>query len=256
MRGTFKRLSVGRRMIADLMRYGEKIPAVPAERRMNLSALVAARQARGDRVPWTGIFIKAFALTAQEVPALRQVYMGVPWGHLYEYRATVASLAIERADGAGEPISFGFTIADPVVLSLEEIGRRIRDASQASIESVPDFRHYMLMGRLPALLRRPLWWLAFNIAPARAWSIGTFGVSVVTNLGVDLVQTITLWTALLSYGPLAANGTLDVRLTFDHRVMDGGTAARALVRLEEVLNGEVLRELQSNAEAPPLAASP
>src|SRR5688572_11881752 len=99
MRGTFKRLSVGRRMIADLMRYGEKIPAVPAERRMNLSALVAARQARGDRVPWTGIFIKAFALTAQEMPALRRVYMGVPWGHLYEYRATVASLAIERADG-------------------------------------------------------------------------------------------------------------------------------------------------------------
>ena len=40
-------------------------------------------------------------------------------------------------------------------------------------------------------------------------------------------------------------GNLDVRLTFDHRVLDGATAARTLVELERVLLGPVLTELHT-----------
>jgi hypothetical protein len=50
-------------------------------------------------------------------------------------------------------------------------------------------------------------------------------------------------TTALNYGVLAPDGSLDVRLTFDHRVMDGGTAARALAELEGVLNGELFDEV-------------
>jgi len=45
--------------------------------------------------------------------------------------------------------------------------------------------------------------------------------------------------------PFAADGTLDARIMFDHRVMDGAVVARALGRFEEILNGPIAAELLS-----------
>jgi hypothetical protein len=39
------------------------------------------------------------------------------------------------------------------------------------------------------------------------------------------------------------DGGVDVRLVYDHRVLDGGTVARALVRFEEILNTTIRDEL-------------
>ena len=38
-------------------------------------------------------------------------------------------------------------------------------------------------------------------------------------------------------------GDVDVRVVYDHRVLDGATVARALGRLEEVLTGPIVEEL-------------
>jgi pyruvate/2-oxoglutarate dehydrogenase complex dihydrolipoamide acyltransferase (E2) component len=38
-----------------------------------------------------------------------------------------------------------------------------------------------------------------------------------------------------------------VRIIYDHRVMDGATVARALGRLEEILNSVILEEVRSLA---------
>jgi hypothetical protein len=40
---------------------------------------------------------------------------------------------------------------------------------------------------------------------------------------------------------------VDVRIVYDHRVLDGATVARALARLEDVLNGEIAAELSGSA---------
>jgi pyruvate/2-oxoglutarate dehydrogenase complex dihydrolipoamide acyltransferase (E2) component len=50
----------------------------------------------------------------------------------------------------------------------------------------------------------------------------------------------------LNYGPVAADGAVRVTLTFDHRVLDGGPAARALSELEAAMN-------ELAAESPPVA---
>ncbi len=47
----------------------------------------------------------------------------------------------------------------------------------------------------------------------------------------------------LNYGVIGPDGRTTARLVYDHRVMDGGTIARALGRLDEVLNGEMMDEL-------------
>jgi hypothetical protein len=43
---------------------------------------------------------------------------------------------------------------------------------------------------------------------------------------------------------------LAVRIIYDHRVMDGATVARALARLDQVLNQDIANELRSLAGKP------
>jgi hypothetical protein len=54
-------------------------------------------------------------------------------------------------------------------------------------------------------------------------------------------------TTLLNYGIIDADGTVNVRIIYDHRVMNGATVARALNRLEEILTTIVLDELRDMA---------
>jgi hypothetical protein len=42
---------------------------------------------------------------------------------------------------------------------------------------------------------------------------------------------------------IGRDGRVAVRIIYDHRVMDGGTVARALQRLESVLNEDIAAEL-------------
>ena len=66
-------------------------------------------------------------------------------------------------------------------------------------------------------------------------------------LGASGLSLLTPVSTGINYGVLAADGSLDVRLTYDHRVFDGGTAARTLLETEAVLNGPILAELQALA---------
>ena len=52
-------------------------------------------------------------------------------------------------------------------------------------------------------------------------------------------------TALLNYGVIDKNGRVTARIMYDHRVMDGATIARALGRMEEILNSVILDEIRS-----------
>jgi hypothetical protein len=62
--------------------------------------------------------------------------------------------------------------------------------------------------------------------------------------GNDVLLPLRTATTFLSYNPLRPDGTIKILMWWDHRVYDGGTASRALVRLAELLNGPVLQELQ------------
>jgi pyruvate/2-oxoglutarate dehydrogenase complex dihydrolipoamide acyltransferase (E2) component len=94
-------------------------------------------------------------------------------------------------------------------------------------------------------LRRLMMWLGLNIGRQRPNYFGTFQFSVYAGLGADSFNPLTPLTTLLNYGPLGEDGCLNVRILYDHRVMDGASVARALVRFEEILNGEILHELAS-----------
>jgi hypothetical protein len=244
VRGQAIRLSVQRRMVIDLLYFARGIPTVPVQKRMSLGPLVAARAACGERPRWTAIFTKAYALLAQEVPELRRAYVKIPWAHLYEYPTSKANIIIER-DYRGEPSLCPVSIKDPAHRSVGDIGRQIQHATTAPLEEIKDFRRWMRFARLPLPLRRTLWWIGLNIGRQRGNFFGTFGLSVYSALNAESLHPLSPLTTLLNYGVMTGEGVLDVRIIYDHRVLDGATVARALGRLEEILNSVILEEVQS-----------
>jgi hypothetical protein len=244
MRGRTLRLSAARRIIADLMYFGAGVPGVPAQRTIELSGLRAARAAAARQPRWSSIFAKAYGVVSDEFPELRRVYLKYPWPRLYEYPTSTAMIAVERRLGDEDAV-LGCTIKHVGALSLLHLSELVDRYAQVPIQEVTKYRRLLRIAALPLALRRPLWMLALNIGRQRANHFGTFAVTSVGWLGADLLHPVGPWTTLLTYGPLRADGTVEVRIIFDHRVLDGATAARALARLEEVLNGPILDELRA-----------
>jgi hypothetical protein len=242
MLGRVVPLSHPRRMITDLMHFAARVPTVPVQRRMSVVALRAARFACPVRPMWSAIFTRAFGLVATEFPELRRAYCKFPFPHLYQYPTSVATVMVER-EYRGEPAVFGLLIKDPARRSVAELTRRIATARTAPVEAVKDFRRALQLASLPRPLRRLVWWVGLNVGRQRANYFGTFGVSVYASLGAESLNLLSPLTTTLNYGPIGADGSVDVRVIFDHRVTDASTVARSLARLEQVLNGTLTAEL-------------
>lgn len=209
---------------------------------MRLGALIEARKTCPHHPPWTVLFFKAYALLAQQVPELRRVHITLPWPHLYEYPASVGMIAVERETGRALEVFVG-RVKDPASRSLEELAEIVRHFNGAPLREIKEFRRVLMLGRLPWPLRRLLMWVGLNIGRQRANFFGTFAVSVYSALGADSLRPLAPCTVVLNYGVIAADGSVDVRLNYDHRVMDGATVARALQSLERILTQAMVAEL-------------
>lgn len=245
LRGKNFGLSLPRRFICDLMHFAQKVQSIPMQRRMQIADLIAARAEWPQRVSWCAIFLKAYSIVAAERPELRRVYLSFPWGHFYEHPENVASFSLERKY-RGEDCVFFARIAKPQQLSLADLDALVRQHKAAPIASVDSYRHALLLSRLPRPLRRFIWWLGLETdGMCRAHFFGTFAISVVASLGAASLHILSPLTTTLNYSPFDGHGFIDVRLTYDHRVVDGATMARAIVHLEGVLRGEILDELRA-----------
>lgn len=237
-------LSLPRRFVCDLLHCARGVPFIPAERRMHLAEVAQARQAATPRPGWCALFIKAYARVAARRPELRRAYFSFPWPHLYEHPDSIATVAVERPVGEEEAVLFGH-VRTPDRQSLTDIEGHLRRYKEQPIQDVALFRRILKVSALPRPVRRLIWWVGLHTSgPRRAKYMGTFGISVVAGLGGGLLQLRSPVTTMLNYGVLQTDGTLEVRLIFDHRVLDGGGAARALAELEAELNGAILSELR------------
>jgi hypothetical protein len=237
-------LSVPRRLICDLMHFAHRVPTVPVERRMKLAAVVAARQEAAPRPSWCAIFTKALALVAANRPELRRAYLTFPWAHLYEHPISVASIAFERRLGDEDVVLFA-PVRWPEGRGLLEIDAKLRHFKEAPLEKISPFHRALRISRLPRPLRRLMWWFGLNVwGRKRSHYMGTFGVSVYSSLGAASLHPLSPLTTALNYGVIAEDGSVDVRLIYDHRVLDGATVARALQDMERVLQCEILAELR------------
>jgi hypothetical protein len=253
MRGSYLTLSPMRRIVCDLLHAARGVPTVPVQRPMRLASVVEARAAHGGRIPWSAIFIKAFAQVAAKIPELRRAYVKFPWPRLYEYPMSVANIAVEREYEGERGVFFG-RITRVETRPLSEIGERIRMLQTAPIGEITEFRRALKLSRVPWPFRRWMWWLGLNLAQQRATYFGTFALSVYSGLGSESLHPLSPVTTTLTYGVIDSAGDVTVRLIYDHRVMDGATIARALACLEEELTTNVVAELKASPASQRIAA--
>jgi hypothetical protein len=242
VRGRSIRLSPQRQLICDLLKCAQGVPTVPVQRNMKLGKLVAARKALAVRPSWFAIFTKAFAKVAATMPELRRAYVKFPLPHLYEYPMSVASIAFERWYRGERGVFIG-RIKDPASLLLTQIDEHVRTFQAIDVEQCKDFKRALRLCSLPSPLRRLLWWLSLNLGRQRGNYLGTFGVTAYSALGAESLHPISPLTTTLTYGVIAPDGGVDVRIVYDHRVMDGVTVAMTLDSLETELNGGVCEEI-------------
>jgi hypothetical protein len=244
VRGRSIPLSLPRRWIGDLLHFASKVPTVPVARRIDVRAVADARAQLERRPSWAAIFTRAYGLVASEVPELRRYYLSMPWPHLYEFPYSIASVAIER-DWNGENAVFFAHLRSPETQTIDSIDRLLRDYKERPVKDFGLFRRALQIAKYPRWLRRFVWWYGLNVqGHKRAKRLGTFGVSVYSGLGSESLHPLSPLTTTLNWGVIE-NGSVTVRVIYDHRVMDGGTIARAQGRLEEVMNHEIVEEMKS-----------
>lgn len=249
--GRWVPLSPFRRLVTDLMHFSAQVPSVAADRRMNLAPLADARAASPARPPWTVLFSKAFGLLSRDYPALRQSYMKFPWAHLYEHPHSVVALNVERRVKDEDVVLFCL-IRAPENRPLAEITEIVRHHQDAPVEALRTYQRAVAVSRIPWPLRHWFWWASLNVfGKQRCHNFGTFSVSSVASRGAGLLHLTPVLTSALHYGMFDDQNRIDVRITWDHRVLDGATVARALADLEHILNRDLAREL---IDAPRAAA--
>jgi hypothetical protein len=237
-------LSPPRRMICDYLHFARQVPSVPVERHMYLAVVVAARAAAAPRPSWCAIFTKAYAFVCNAYPQLRRAYLSLPRPRLYEHPVSIATVAVERPFGDEEAVFFAH-LRQPDKMALTEIDAELERHKVGPLEAIGGLRRQVRTARYPALLRRAVWWLGLNLwGRKRAHYFGTYGVSVYSGLGAGSLHPLSVLTTLLTYGVIGPDGGVDVRLVYDHRVMDGSTVARALADLERALRHEIVAELR------------
>jgi hypothetical protein len=238
-------LSPARKMVIELMHHARKVPALPLARQLDLAEVAAARQALGPAPSWPALFLRAYSRVGQIHPELRRAYIRWPYPHFYEHPYSVGSVLIER-DWQGEAVVLGAKIRDPAAMPLDEIERRLRRFRTAPVDEINYFRQYLRTGRMPALLRRFLFWHTINCSGRkRAKRLGTFVLSSLGSLGVEQIHPISPLTTYLTYGPISVTGEVVVKIIYDHRVMDGRCVARCLVDLEKVFQSDILDDLRA-----------
>ena len=247
MKGRWIPISPPRRLITDFSYLAQGSPRGTVHGRIDVAAVAAARAAAAPRPSWPALFAKAHALAARELPALRRVYVKLPWPHFHQMPTSVACIIVER-DWRGEAALFFGRIKDPASIPLPVLQARIAEAKTAPIESVKDYRLALRLARLPWPLRRAVLWLGLNLGRQVPNHFGSFGLSVLGSQRVAITSVVAPWTSFLNYGPIGADGMVDIHLGFDHRVLDGALAAQAVQALERMLQGPVLEELRGLAE--------
>jgi hypothetical protein len=256
MRGTVRKISMPRRLVADLMHASIRVPFVSLSRPLNVRQLLEARALAVQPPGWAAIFVKAFSLVAKDEPVLRTLYAKWPWPSFYELPRSIAMVAVARVeDGQDCVLPQKVPAADE--LPLTEIDAQIRHARDAPIGEVPAFRKILRVTRLPLPLRRIMWLIGLNFGRQRANWFGSFGVTSVAAYGAGELHALSPGPFILSYGVVEPDQTIDVVIRWDHRITDAALIAKALTRLEQVLNAEIAAELRSHrqqAEPKPVRA--
>ena len=103
----------------------------PGELDVDITAIVERWRARGERLSYPALVIKALALTAQKVPEINRAYVKTPLGdRVAEFDHISVNMPVALKDDRGETVLSAMVVKHADQHSVTEIASQIR-ASQA-----------------------------------------------------------------------------------------------------------------------------
>jgi hypothetical protein len=254
-KGTILPITGPRRFIIDLVHFAKRVPSTPVSRLVNVSALLAPRDAHPARPSWALLFMKAYALVGASHPPLRRALLEFPWPRIYQHPSMNCALAIERSYMGEHGVFVGIFRA-PEGQSIGQLQEALSWYKHQPLEKVGVYRLALRVSRAPTVIRRLLWWSTLNISGLkRAKRFGTFGLTSYGALGAESLHPISPLTTTLTFGPISPAGDVAIKLIYDHRVLDGAYVARRLRDIENILNTDILNELRLGLPYPPPGAA-
>lgn len=242
-RGRYIAVSPSRRIIMDLMHEARQIPSIPVQRKIDVRELDEIRRLAEPKISWFVIFMKAFAIVAEQNPQLRRSLIKYPWCRFYDHPISICSLAVERELKDEHALFFAHFRA-PEEQSLVELQNALVVYKKSPILSVGLYRRALKIGTLPTILRRLLWWSTLNFSGVkRAKRLGTFGITSYGSLGAESLHPISPLTCTFNFGPISTEGHVLIKIIYDHRTLDGSEVARRLKEIEDVLDSRIKPEL-------------
>jgi hypothetical protein len=245
MKGKFKSIGLARRLVIDLMHVS--VPLVVVKKTLKLDRLAQARAQLTARPGWTPIIAKAFCIVARDEPWLRTFYMKYPWPHFYEVPRSVAMAAIVR-DSFDKDVPILLKIGSADEMPLSTVDAVLQSGKSAPLNEVPALERVMRITKLPMPLRRAFWAFGLHVARQRANNFGTFAITSLATTGSETVVLNSPGPSMMTYGLVKPDNTMEILLHWDHRIYDGVLAARALQKLEDVMNGAIVDELLASAK--------
>jgi hypothetical protein len=243
-KGSILPITGPRRFIIDLVHFARRVPSTPVSRLVNVSALLGPRDEHPCRPSWAVLFMKAYAMVGAKHPPLRRALLEFPWPRIYEHPWMNCALAIERSY-LGEHGVFVGMFRAPDQQTIGQLQEALTWYKDQPLEKVGVYRLALRVSRAPKVVRRLLWWSTLNISGfKRAKRFGTFGLTSYGALGAESLHPISPLTTTLTFGPISDAGDVNVKLIYDHRVLDGAYIARRLRDIENALNAEILDELR------------
>lgn len=237
-------MSLVRRFTYDVIVAGMGIPLVTIQKDMNVADLMELRRSATPSPSWCSIFTKAYAMVVAKRPEMRRACLTFPWIRMYEYDTSTAQVTMEvRID---EEACLAFVpIESPGSCALTDIDRQL-DVWRQDPRRLRPMADGLFTARLPRPIRRLAYWFVLNLSGSlRSVYFGTFGVTTVGNWGVESVRPIAPAISIIHYGAIAPDGNVSVRMTYDHRVLDGSGPSQALNEMEAYLHTDILAELKT-----------
>jgi hypothetical protein len=241
-KGMRKKFPRHRRTVLDLLYAASTVPAFPLQTNFHLEALHHARLRCRQRIGWTALFARSYAIVSQAIPELREIFVTYPSAYLYRHPDSVCSISVHRLDECGNERLIWGRIDSPETTSIDTIQDRLLSFAKDPLSQV--YREGLILERSPRIARLASWWWVMRWSGRkRAKHVGTFSISSLGGQNCLNGFHPLVTTSSLAFGPIKPNGEMDVVLLCDHRVIDGMLASRALQSLEATLNGPVLDEL-------------
>ncbi len=238
-------LPLHRRWIADMLHFASYVPVVAAERILRLKSLALARRTIKKPPSWNSLLVKGLAVAAQRHAALRQVYMPWPVAHLAEVDHSVACMVFDR-DYNGELATMMGPIIAPELLHTGEIHAKVQSWKTDPMHSHGALRRLERNAKFPWPVRRLLWNLGlYTSATLRARNFGTFAVNSVAAMRGKMLMLQTPLTSVFYYGTVNTQGEMLLQMAFDHRVLDGSGMHAAISTLEQILNDEFAKQIDT-----------